>query len=120
MSDCDLSWAAGFLEGEGSFFRQTRGDIVVKATQVNREPLERLKAMFGGSITYDDRRRDKGTRRPQWQWRLDGQRALRLMETIHPLMSAVRQEQIEIVLQALLPPEVIGEGYESPPSKLCI
>jgi hypothetical protein len=99
VDDLDLAWAAGFLEGEGSFFRQSRGDIVVKATQVDRESLDRLSKLFAGSVTYDSRVRDRGTRQPQWQWRLDGRRAVELMFILFPLMTERRQEQITKALE---------------------
>ncbi len=44
-----LHWAAGFLALEESFGNE-RAQVCVKAAQVQREPLERLLALFGGKI----------------------------------------------------------------------
>lgn len=49
ISLVQLGWAAGFLEGEGSF--TNGGSPCVSAGQVQREPLERLSALFGGRIS---------------------------------------------------------------------
>jgi len=50
-----LHWAAGFLEGEGTFgFRGATATIHAAQTE-NPAPLGRLLALFGGSVTIQDR-----------------------------------------------------------------
>jgi len=44
-----IYWAAGFIEGEGSFGVSQRTGIVT-ASQVEHECLERLRRIFGGNI----------------------------------------------------------------------
>ena len=83
----DIGWVAGFLEGEGSFQRQS----VVSAVQVNREPLERLEQLLGGRIWL---RKTHGARQPTYQWNVSGPRARGVMLTIFSLMSAKRQRQV--------------------------
>ncbi len=105
----DLAWAAGFLEGEGSFYannsvRWPRPVPTVKATQVDRECLERLKTLYGGSVSTDDRTKpgrdtDGCTRKVQYEWRISGRRAVDFMQVVYPLMSARRREQIDRVLE---------------------
>ena len=57
----ELAWAAGFVEGEGSFScgnpssGKSHGYLRIDVSQVDRVPLERLQAMFGGSIYYRER-----------------------------------------------------------------
>lgn len=89
-----LIWAAGFLDGEGSFFHQKWNiGCVVTATQTERWPLELLLASYGGSIQLEPPRagRHGGEIR---RWRVSGTRARRLMEEILPLVSPKRQNQI--------------------------
>ena len=88
----DLAWAAGFLEGEGSFTIQSNGKHYVQAPQVQREPLDRLRAMFGGSICFTSSR--------IFRWRLCGPAAAGLMMTLYQWMSPRRREQIRRVLEA--------------------
>src|SRR5207237_4509056 len=45
----ELCWAAGFLEGEGSF-SSYGGTEKVAAVQIRRPPLNRLRRVFGGAI----------------------------------------------------------------------
>lgn len=90
----DLAWAAGFLEGEGSFV--TNGPhAVVQAFQVELEPLERIRSFFGGRLTHQKRR---GNRQDIWIWRANGPRARSIMYTLWPLLSVKRREQIRRVL----------------------
>jgi hypothetical protein len=87
----DIAWAAGFLEGEGSFVR--RGvSTVVSAGQLTEEPLRRLLALFGGSVSPYTMKRP----RPKqfWTWRASGARGRGVAMTVYSMMSARRQEQI--------------------------
>lgn len=82
----DLAWAAGFMEGEASF---SKGRIHVN--QVNREPLHRLLAIFGGSFT---KTRQRGNCKPISEWRASGARARGIAMTLYPFMSERRRGQI--------------------------
>lgn len=92
----DIAWAAGFLEGEGSFVGKHGGQsMVVSAVQVNKEPAQRMVDLFGGSlIQFYKKPPDK----PIWRWTVAGARARGVAMTMYPLMSAKRQEQIRYAL----------------------
>lgn len=94
LTDCDIAWAAGFLEGEGCF-ALSRTTCTVTAAQVQREPLERLQKMFGGSIYSCSARPG---RQPYFTWTLYGPNAAGLMMTLWTLMSPRRRGQIEKAL----------------------
>jgi len=95
----DLAWAAGFLEGEGSF-RLNGNSQRVSAVQVNLEPLFELVQLFGG-IVQENRLKDVRDRQPIGEWRVSGARARGVMFTLYPFLSAKRQRQIKKAL--LLP-----------------
>lgn len=87
----DLEWAAGFMEGEGCFDMAATGQIRARATQVQRWPLDRLQALFGGAIPA----------RPAWshgqanfEWMLCGGQAAGLAMTLYSLLSPRRKEQV--------------------------
>lgn len=91
----DIAWAAGFMEGEGSFYYDAAGrasSLTVRAAQVQREPLERLQRMFGGTIGHYEN--GKG-RKAQWihQWYVHGKRAAEVIMTLLALLSPRRFEQ---------------------------
>lgn len=86
----DLEWAAGFIEGEGSFPNMKHPRVCV--TQKNLEPLQRLVRLFGGRI-YSVKNRD-------WAiWQISGPRARGVMMTLYSLMSKRRRGQIRLMLQ---------------------
>lgn len=94
MTDHDLGWVAGFLEGEGCFYLNGSGAhryCAISATQKQKDPLNRLQSLLGGNIYQ--------TTRGLWHWGLTkGIRAEEMMEILRPLMSPRRQEQIDLVL----------------------
>jgi hypothetical protein len=94
----DLYWTAGFIEGEGSFVWRHTPDVV--ASQVQKEPLERLYALFGGNLNVRESRPTANgyIAKPIWMWSRSGGFGAGLMMTLFPLMSPKRQEQIKRVL----------------------
>jgi len=86
----DLFWAAGFLEGEGTFGQHG----TVAAEQLHREPLDRLTGLFGGRVVF----RARGNRKSIWHWRVSGVRGRGVMLTLLPLLSRRRRSQIARVL----------------------
>jgi hypothetical protein len=90
-----LGWAAGFLEGEGSFTKNRRSPTV-NAVQVNREPLVLLLNLFGGSLLGPYK--NKGNRQGYHEWRVCGDRALGVMLTMYPILSERRRAQVRLSL----------------------
>jgi hypothetical protein len=109
MRPRDIAWAAGFLEGEGSF-SCPRVAPQIQASQVQRDPLDRLQAMFGGHIYHLRHTSDHPLRKPYYRWNLNGTRAAAVMMTITGLMSPRRVEQI---IAALAPWKAAGSGKGS-------
>lgn len=90
----DLEWAAGFLEGEGNFRGVSKGEMTarVRCSQCNREPMDRIIAIFGGSLSFLPARTPN--RQAVFQWQLSGARARGVMLTLYPLMSQKRKQEI--------------------------
>lgn len=87
-----IEWAAGFLEGEGCFQFSKAKNMSVTATQVQKEPLERLQSMFGGSIYgYQPREPNKSF---CYRWCAVGTRAVGICMTLYSLMSPKRKVEI--------------------------
>lgn len=97
LQDAQIAWAAGFLEGEGNFRRTARGTLVVRAAQVNREPLETLLGLLGGSLAEESRRTTSGS--AVHVWTLTGFAARDLLLAIRPWLSSRRREQADDVLE---------------------
>lgn len=86
----DIAWAAGFLEGEGSFSLTHRTSVCC-ISQVQREPLERMVKFFGGSIYPHGQRNIL-------KWKVTGPRAMGIMLTVFDFMSPRRKGQIRASL----------------------
>ena len=92
----DITWAAGFYEGEGSaFFSDTARSHRIVINQVEREPLEKMKAHFGGHIYRIPAHRMS---KPSWRWVAYGARARGIMLTLYALLSQKRQAQLRKVI----------------------
>lgn len=94
MNIKELHWAAGFLEGEGSFCSHAKRAYVhskVNAVQKEMEPLERLQRLFGGTIT-------KGPKSSVYIWSANGSLARGVAMTVFSLMSSRRKNQIKQML----------------------
>lgn len=68
VSPDDAAYAAGLFEGEGSVGSATGWTVRVGMT--DREPLDRMAAIFGGRVTGPYRQR--GNRKPSWAWSIHG------------------------------------------------
>lgn len=94
-----IAWAAGFLEGEGSFGCYG-GTPRVTAAQVQKEPLDRLAMMFGGRMWLKPAGNGFRNKKPIWTWVLNKQRSAEVMMTLYTFMSPKRQDEIEKSLGA--------------------
>lgn len=110
----DLYWAAGFIEGEGSFTAY-KASIGVRADQVQKEPLDRLQRIFGGTV-YLRQHPSRANVQPIHAWNISGKTAAGVMMTLFKLMSPRRQEQINIALSKW---RIIPVGVRSKYSDIC-
>ena len=102
-----IAWAAGFLEGEGTFtgYIVKNGNHLrtnIQAAQVQLEPLLVLQKLFGGHIWYDKKINqimDHPNYSPAYRWTLGGPKGRGLMMTIFYFMSPKRKQQIKGALQ---------------------
>ena len=94
VNTVDLAWAAGFLEGEGSF-RDNHKCPTIGAVQVQYEPLEKLQRIFNrGSIKPGKPSNNKW--QPFYRWLMC--QAAGEMMTLYNFMSQKRRRQIRIAL----------------------
>ena len=111
----EIYWAAGFIEGEGTFYFDKRV-ASIRVPQVESEPLKRLKDVFGGNW-YHRKSFSNPKHHTQWVYRCDGKRGVGLAMTLYPLMSKKRQAQIKKMLDLWrvypsLRPKACHRGHE--------
>lgn len=93
----EVAWAAGFLEGDGSFgFTQTRPTqrpyLRIRVDQVEPSPLVRLQAIFGGSTHISGRRTSAGNAVHRWQ--VAGARAENVARMLYPYLTDYARGQL--------------------------
>lgn len=91
-----VAWAAGFIEGEGSFGRVGNRHhyvFLVCASQADREPLDRLVALFSGAISV--RGPNPPGKRDIFRWQVTGRQAQVVYAAIRPYLSERRKTQAD-------------------------
>jgi len=98
MDTHDHAWAAGFVDGEGHVYISRRRQrkwtayiMGIRVSQKSRRPLERLEAMYGGSICAPDRKHSI------YQWNVSASKAREAMEHMLPYF-VLKREQVELAL----------------------
>lgn len=100
-----LAWAAGFIDGEGSFllspvtniFRQHMSYIVaLEASNTDLRPLNRLLEIFGGRISIHNKGNIEHS--TSYKWRIHGANAALVAERLLPYLT-VKYAQAEIAIQ---------------------
>lgn len=99
LTSINIAWAAGFLEGEGHFGCNVNSPVIL-ANQVYRDPIDKLQAMFGGTVYPIKHSAHALIQRPNMKdafgWRINGSAAIGVMMTIYCLISSsYKLEQIE-------------------------
>lgn len=93
----EVAWAAGLLEGEGSFLQKAnRKTIVVTCQMTDLDVLQRLQGLFGGAIYVTSKA--KPHHKDAWVWCIFGTNAATVMELVKPHMLGRRTARIEKVL----------------------
>jgi hypothetical protein len=116
-TDVDLAWAAGFIDGEGciTLAPQNRPrnnthasvcSVLIQVTQINRVPLDKLVALFGGYVgTMRARNARQGW---VWQWRLHrASEVIPVLESVMPYL-VLKRPEAEVVLAYA---RTVGCGY---------
>jgi hypothetical protein len=111
MTELDLMWLVGLLEGEGSFiFPAPSEPTSPRVTlQMTDEDVVRRAARLMGIEYVHKSHRHPDIWKPTYQVSLKGKRARALMEQLLPYMGVRRSQRIRGIL-ALRPPGVAGEN----------
>ena len=95
MTDTDLAWAAGFIDGEGCItilVDRGRHTAAITVGQVNRRPLDRLQEILGGSV--GPCKDDKGG---HFQWRVYAEKAAVAAEKLLPYLKNKDQQALYLL-----------------------
>lgn len=93
MTDQDLAYLAGFLDGEGCF-TTTSSSIVIKSSNTSLPVLNWIRETFGGSISLHSKRHQKQA----YQWSINGANAERLCRKLHPYLREKKAQAALLLL----------------------
>lgn len=113
MRGTDVAWAAGYFDGEGSVsIPLQRGRwpyMQVSVSGLDRRPIMRLMALFGGAVSKD--RRSGGC----YRWQINSREAVVFLQTVRPwLRCKDRAADVGIRFGSLMTPP----GTRSLPPRL--
>lgn len=102
MNEADLSYIAGFFDGEGCCgIKQIKRPhaihhcAYVTVSQVRPEVLYWMQSHFGGSIMWKKPRRNSGI----WAWQLSNKKALAFLSAVIPYLK-IKKSEAELVVSA--------------------
>jgi hypothetical protein len=104
ISQQDLHWLAGLLEGEGSFLAgppSAPRSPAVQVSMVDRDIIERAGSLLGVAVMVVPSRRDGW--RTAYSVRVRGAPAVLWMQRLRPLMGGRRQAQIDRAIASYAP-----------------
>ncbi len=109
----DLAWAAGLLEGEGTFCVRKTGNsnaLCISCEMSDIDVILRLYNIFGGYV--NKRKKVRENRKPTWTWYITSRNeVLDVINTLYPHMSCRRKEQIQKMRKAYS--TIIGKNVKS-------
>lgn len=106
MSETELAWAAGFIEGEGTvgtwaIFKNDRGyakpKAVIEAYNTEICFLEKLKGLFGGWI-YINKKAGAFNKKDLYRWQVSYRLAYAAAKKLYPFFIGSKKEAIKAII----------------------
>jgi hypothetical protein len=102
MTELDLAYLAGFIDGEGSIgivvvAKHKKYVTQIAACNCNPTPIMLLKELFGGKIRLRNWKNKKW--KPNYEWKLTAKKAAVVIKAILPYLK-IKNKQAEIVLRS--------------------
>ena len=100
MTDQELGWLAGVLEGEGCFTTtgKRRPYVAVYFVSTDKDVTERVAGLMDCSKVQTLKHTSDVSRKPQYRCVVQGKKARAVMESVLPLMGQRRSERINELL----------------------
>ena len=102
MTDFELGWVAGIIDGEGCIgcYRYGRDKNkkrpIIQVENTSYDIIEKLSQLCGG-VNYEIIRRNRPRSKRIWTWRLYGKGLLGFLEKIEPILVSKRERALEII-----------------------
>ena len=96
LTDIEIGWIAGFVDGEGCF-GISKHHCYVEVVNTKEDPIRFLYERFGGSLRFA-LRPDNSRQKPCWRWCVSGKEALIFTKVISEHLK-VKKPQSELLLK---------------------
>jgi hypothetical protein len=96
VTDTELAYFAGFIDGEGCI-TNTNTSAYMKVAHTYLPVLQKLQEVFGGSLSDHI---DKSHKKKAWLWRVCGDEALQTLLALRPYLIE-KQRQADIAIELL-------------------
>ena len=93
MTNVEIAWLAGLLEGEGCFSTPKRRSGFVKLGMTDKDTVVRASKLMNGKVSKS-KTDHRGGRKPEYICHVHGMRARQVMELILPYMGKRRAKTI--------------------------
>ena len=106
VTEHDLYWLAGYLEGEGSFMRGSPsdpGNSKISVCSTDEDVIAKVGKLFGNTPYLAKRKISNPKHKPVWTVKKSGRDAVALMQLLLPLMGKRRHEQISKAIVSYTP-----------------
>lgn len=106
MSEAEIAWLAGILEGEGSFMAwiRTRGDrgVRIQMGSTDKDILDRIADMVSiGTVRLVPAQHNKFGTKPLWIWALTSKTDVRILaQRLLPWLGERRRKQAEAIIES--------------------
>ena len=95
--NAELAWAAGFIDGEGTFGLQNKDrknpTLYLSAGQVDREVLDRLQAALECGKVYGPYKPHSKMQQPYFYFKVTGAGARASADKLWPFLSSIKRAQ---------------------------
>lgn len=116
VSDIDIAWAAGLIEGEGCFVlskdkRSNHHKTAIQVEMTDKDTLDKLQNILGGSIiesNYPSKFKRFPNAKPSWRWYQHKQSdVFNTLLRVMPYLSSRRLERAKELFTYLEPKVVL-------------
>ncbi len=109
MSELDIAWAAGFIDGDGCFSSSNTG-VFIRVAHTHKPTLDFLQKTFGGTLHEHNHGRPAHYKRV-WRWAVWGDTAKEVALQLLPYLKE-KKEQAAILINIL--DLRVGRGNKRP------
>lgn len=108
LTDVEIAWFAGLLEGEGSFgyYPDKRcpstGKVIIQFESTDKDIIEKVHSLFGGRYWDSDYPSKPSHYKKSWRWAVTSKKEVReIIKMVYPYLGNRRKTKCDEVLEKI-------------------